>query len=90
MLCKKEYSFHGGTTNLCNHLSSAHPFEYSKQSSPTSRQKTLQLSRSCLVQCVKEITKVISLMIVKDLQPIRIVEDTGFISVLQFLEPGYI
>ena len=56
VLCKKEYSFSGGTTNLHNHLSSTHPFEYSKQSSSTSRQTTLQLSLSCLVQLAKEIT----------------------------------
>ena len=80
LLCNphKEIAFHGGTTNLREHLASQHPFHYSttQQSKPPSLTLASTLIALRLIQ--KEITELIVEIVVVDMFPLRMVECEGF------------
>ena len=94
-ICSKELAFHGGTTNLREHLLSKHPLQYKSQPSTSSsggKQGTLySFARPtrCAEPRATEITDKISSMIAMDMKPIQMVEGEGFRSLMSYLEPGY-
>ena len=91
ILChpQKDFAFHGGTTNLREHLSSKHPLEYKAE---TKKQTTLfdytKHSR-CSEARKRNITSLILDMVAIDLRPLRLVEGEGFNKLMEYLEPGY-
>ena len=91
ILChpQKDFAFHGGTTNLREHLSSKHPLEYKAE---TKKQTTLfdytKHSR-CSEARKRNITSLILDMVAIDLRPLRLVEGEGFKKLMEYLEPGY-
>jgi len=80
LLCNphKEIVFHGGTTNLREHLTSQHTFDYSttQQSKPLSL--TLSKRSCCSEARSKEIMELIVEMVVVDMHPLCMVECEGF------------
>ena len=97
-LCSKVLAFCGGTTNLREHLTSKHPFQYeakrnSKATRPFQAQQgkldTFVKQRNCSESRATEITERIADMIVLDLKPIASVEGEGFKELMNCVEPGY-
>ena len=93
-LCDKKLAYHGGTSNLRNHLLQIHPLHYKKDSGTSdSRQQTLKSmlksTTPCTVTRSKEIQDKIVRMIVLDMRPINMVECSGFRELISTLEPGY-
>ncbi len=91
-LCGKDYAYHGGTSNLRDHLTRCHSKEFS-QANP-SHQPTIQsfLPRStckCSTGRAKEITSHIVDFIARDLRPMATVEGKGFLNLMKCVEPGY-
>ena len=87
-ICNKEYAYHGGTSNLHDHLMRAHP---SKLKSPPN-QPFLDpyLSHSkCSEARAKRIIEHIVDMVVRDLRPAALVEGAGFKALVNYIEPGY-
>ena len=92
-LCCKELAFHGGTSNLRDHLLKVHPLSYRK---PETRSR-VQLGaldsfvkpRQCSEARSREITQRIAHMLALDLRPLRTVECDGFRELMAYLEPGY-
>ena len=92
-ICKKEFAYLGGTTNLRNHLTSKHTFHYFPERRPESKKSTTLdgfiKPAKCSDARMKDITDRVTQMIVQDLRPIRIVECDGFRNLISYLEPGY-
>ncbi|XP_019851990.1 PREDICTED: zinc finger BED domain-containing protein 1-like [Amphimedon queenslandica] len=92
-LCSKQMAYHGGTTNLRDHLIRIHPKDYNLQhSSATSTSTTLDgfLSKSkCPPSRSRHITELITDMVARDLRPAAIVKGEGFCALLNYIEPGY-
>ncbi len=86
-LCNKELAFHGGTSNLRDHLSKVHPLSYRKPQ--PGGIDTFVKPRQCSEARAKEITERIARMLALDLRPLRTVECDGFRDLLAYLEPGY-
>ena len=90
-ICNKHLAFHGGTSNLREHLVKLQPLKYTNES----HSKQLPLDRVmsqkfCSGTRTKDITDRIVKMIIRDLHPIRSVECEGFRELISFLEPGYV
>jgi len=87
-VCNSGYAYHRGTSNLKDHLMSAHPSKLR----PPEDQPCLNayLSKTkCSDGCAKKITEHITDMVVHDLRPAAIVEGTGFKARINYIEPGY-
>ena len=85
----KKLAYHGGTTNLREHLISRHNSEYK----PDPKQKSIlnySTSKSCSVARKNRIMELIVDFIALDMCPLRTVEGKGFLRLLSYLEPGYI
>ena len=94
LLCnpRREISYHGGTGNLREHLTSQHPSVYKTSTSGKAKQTSLlEFSKRsrCSEACTKEITNLIMDMIVIDMRPLRVVEGTGFVKLMSFLEASF-
>ena len=94
LLCNphKEISYQGGTVNLRDHLSSQHSSVYKTSTSDKAKQTTLldYGKRSCCSEArAKDITNLIMNMIIFDMRPLRLVESTGFLQLMSFVEPSY-
>ena len=96
-ICKKEFAYLGGTTNLRNHLASKHSTLYcpDNEMTMTENRKTSTLDgfvrpAKCSEARAKNISDRVTNMIVQDLRPIRTVECDGFRNLMKFLEPGYV
>ena len=79
LLCSKQLSYRGGTSNLRDHLVSQHPLNYKPKG--TKKQVTLDSfskSRHCPEARAKEITDRIINMLAVDLRPAYMVECEGF------------
>lgn len=91
-LCTKELAFHGTTTNLRNHLLRSHPDQYKRddQDGGGPRQsKLIGISKKCSKARADKINQLLVNVVVKDIRPLRIVEDKGLRDLLLYLEPGY-
>ena len=86
--CGNVYAYRGGTTNLRNHLLAKHSSMYKAADDKTQRKLTFK-AQKCSKEKEKEITYRILYMICEDLRPVRMVECTGFKSLMSYLEPGY-
>ena len=95
-LCGKQLAYHGGTSNLRDHLTNIHPVKYQPQGcSSMSKSKEGPMDRMFKTKCCsntrsKEITDKIVNMIVMDTRPIRMVECEGFRELIHCLEPGFV
>ena len=96
-ICKKEFAYLGGTTNLRNHLVSKHSTLYCPdvETTTTESRKASTLDgfarpAKCSEARAKNISDRVTHMIVQDLRPIRTVECNGFRNLMKYLEPGYV
>ena len=90
-LCSKLLSYHGGTSNLWEHLLTQHPFNYKPKAS-TKKQGTLDWfskPRRCSEARTKDITDRIVSMLALDIRPVHMVEYEGFKDLMACLEPVY-
>lgn len=92
-LCSKQMAYHGGTTNIRDHLIFIHPKDFKlDHSSATSASTSLDnfLSKSkCPPSCSRHITELITDMVARDLRPAAIVKGEGFRALLNYIETGY-
>ena len=104
-ICKKGFTCKSGNTSaLAKHLRRTHyiTIELNSGSSSTSMVDSGQISQLTLPSLIKrktpfatsdkqaqKISLRIAMLICKDLQPIRIVEDAGFKELIEYLEPRY-
>ena len=87
-ICNKEYAYHGGTSNLRDHLMRAHPSKLHFPQGQCSLDPYLSYSK-CSDGCAKKITEYIVDMVVRDLRPAALVEGAGFKALINYIEPGY-
>jgi len=71
-VCGKELAFHGGTSNLRDHLLKMHPLSYQKPQRGSI--DTFLKPRQCSEARIKEITERIASILALDLRPLRTVE----------------
>ena len=91
-ICKREYSYKGSTSNLRRHCISEHNALWRYFSvTPDSKQTLLEEIALRPLKGERQycITRKIGEMILFDLQPFKIVEDVGFLNLIQYLEPRY-
>ena len=87
-ICNKEYVYHGGTINLRDHLTRAHPSKLKSPPNQPSLDPYLSHSK-CSEAHAKRITEHIVDMVVRDLRPAALVEGAGFKALMDYIEPGY-
>ena len=87
-ICNKEYAFHGGTSNLRDHLIRAHPSKLPLPQNQASLESYLSHTK-CSDSRATKITEHIVDMVVHDLRPAALVEGTGFKALMNYIEPGY-
>ena len=87
-ICNKEYAYHGGTSNLRDHLMRLHPSKLPSPSNQPLLDSFLKQSK-CSDYCAKKITELIVDMVVRDLRPAATVEGSGFKALINYIEPGY-
>lgn len=89
-LCGKVCAYHGGTTNLREHLVAAHSREYCPDSKEMQQPKITTMFRPATEpNRMKKITELLIGMICRDMRPISIANGSGFRDLLNFIEPGY-
>lgn len=92
-LCKTKTKYFGSTTNARAHITRHHPeLSDTKQSQPPAAdQRTLQCFTKLPANSerAKNITLSIACFIAKDLRPYSVVENEGFVCMLQTAEPRY-
>ena len=89
-ICNKEFAYLGGTTNLCNHITSKHALNYCPDIKKKNTLDGFLRPAKCSDARMKNITDRVTQMIVQDLRPIRVVECDGFRDLISYLEPGYV
>ena len=82
----KELAFHGGTSNLREHLLKVHPLLYQKPQRGDI--DTFFKPKQCSEARAKEITERVARMLALDLKPLRTVECDGFWDLMAYLEPS--
>ena len=87
-ICNKEYAYHGGTSNLRDHLMCLHPSKLPSPSNQPLLDSFLKQSK-CSDYRAKKITEHIVDMFVCDLRPATTVEGSGFKALINYIEPGY-
>ena len=87
-ICNKEYAYHGGTSNLRDHLMRAHPSKLHFPQGQCSLDPYLSHSK-CSDGRAKKITEYIVDMVVHDLRPAALVKGAGFKALMNYIEPGY-
>lgn len=95
-LCQKNVAYSNNTTNLRQHLESAHREVLPGPSSgPKGKQATLQQALSGTKMLAKDssrahaITQSLAEFIVRDMRPISTVEGAGFLKFMSVIEPRY-
>ena len=71
-VCKQKFAFHGGTTNLCDHLQRRHGTMYVPESVGSSGQKKIESVlkvQKCSVEQTKILDNLIVGLTVQDLRP---------------------
>jgi len=91
ILCSppKELVYHGGTSNLRDHVNRQRPLKYKPDTVQTSLEAYGKKKQACSDARAKQITELIVRMVALDLRPMRLVEGKGFLELMAFLEPGY-
>lgn len=91
LLCNppKEIAYHGGTTNLREHLASQHPLDYKKDAAKQTSLLDFSKRSRCSEARAKQITELITDMVILDMRPLRLVEGAGFLQLMNYLEPAY-
>ena len=88
-LCTKQLAYHGGTTNLRDHLTRVHMDKY-KPAKRTDDQPSLEtFVRKCSDARAKLINELIVDVVTMDIRPLAIVDGEGMRHLLLYLEPGY-
>ena len=88
--CTKEYAYHGGMSNLREHLTRIHPNEFKPEKHKQQPSLNGFLSRSkCPASRAKRITELVVAMVARDHRPAAIVNGEGFQALLNYIEPGY-
>ena len=92
-LCKTKTKYFGSTTNARAHITRHHPeLSNTEQSQPPAAD---QHTPQCFTKLpanserAKKITRSIACFIAKDLRPYSVVENEGFVCMLQTAEPRY-
>ena len=88
-ICAKDYAYHGGTSNLRDHLVRCHPKEFQPSLKRQPTIETFVSKTKCSASRAKQITGLIVDMVSCDLRPAAIVEGKGFNRLVKSLEPGY-
>lgn len=100
-LCLNAYAYHGGTTNLREHLRRCHPETQPKQnasqnsdntSAGTKRINSFAVStteKKCSPLRSKQITELAADWVSENMRPLSIICDSGFCQLMEFVEPGY-
>ncbi|KAK0141192.1 Zinc finger BED domain-containing protein 1 [Merluccius polli] len=95
-LCKMEVKYFGNTTNLRNHLTRHHPDTQSAKTSDPNPKKQTQLEQAFGFKLAsnspraQKITEAVATFICKDIRPYSVVENDGFRSLINILEPRYV
>ena len=91
LLCNppKEISYHMGTTNLREHLTSQHPLDYKNNKAKQTSLFDFSTRSRCSEARSKQITELIVDTVILDMHPMRLVEGTGFLKLMNYLEPSY-
>jgi len=87
-LCKNEYAYHRGTSNLRDHLTCAHPLKLRLPEGHSSLDSYLSQAE-CPEGHAKRITDHIADMVVCNICPATLVEKAGFGALLNFIKLGY-
>ena len=87
-ICNKEYAYHGGTSNLRDHLTHVHPSKLQSPQNQSSLDPYLSHSK-CSDARAKRITKHIVDVVIRDLRPAALVEGGGFKALMNYVEPIY-
>ena len=87
-ICNKEYAYHGGTSNLRDHLTCVHPSKLHSPQNQSSLDPYLSHSK-CSDARAKRITEHIVDVVICDLRPAALVEGAGFKALMNYVEPGY-
>ena len=88
-LCAKQLAYHGGTTNLQDHLTRVHMDKY-KPAKRTDDQPSLEtFVRKCSDAKAKLINELIVDVVTMDIRPLALVDREGMRHLLLYLEPGY-
>ena len=87
-ICNKEYAYHGGTSNLHDHLTHTHPSKLKSPPNQPSLDPYLSHSK-CSEVYAKRITEHIVDMVVRNLRPAALVEGADFKELMNYIEPGY-
>ncbi|RXN29270.1 zinc finger BED domain-containing 1-like protein [Labeo rohita] len=82
-ICNKEFQFHRSCSSLRYHVNAKHAFARPSSSASGLRQTTLDFRRPLTKSTSDNLTNTIAKWIAKDCRPISIVEDSGFMDVLQ-------
>uniref|UniRef100_A0A8C9XH09 BED-type domain-containing protein n=1 Tax=Sander lucioperca TaxID=283035 RepID=A0A8C9XH09_SANLU len=90
-LCKTKTKYFGSTTNARAHINRHHPELSDTEQPPAADQRTLQCFTKLPANSerAKKITRSIACFIAKDLRPYSVVENEGFVCMLQTAEPRY-
>ena len=87
-ICNKEYAYHGGSSNLHDHLTWAHPSKLHSPQNQSSLDPYLS-HRKCSDARAKRITEHIVDMVTCDLCPAALVEGAGLKVLMNYIEPSY-
>ncbi|KAL0178787.1 hypothetical protein M9458_027681, partial [Cirrhinus mrigala] len=82
-ICNKEFQFHRSCSSLRYHVNAKHASAGPSSSASGLRQTTLDFRRPLTKSTSDNLTNTIAKWIAKDCRPISIVEDPGFMDVLQ-------
>ncbi|XP_035858465.1 zinc finger BED domain-containing protein 1-like [Sander lucioperca] len=90
-LCKTKTKYFGSTTNARAHINRHHSELSDTEQPPAADQRTLQCFTKLPANSerAKKITRSIACFIAKDLRPYSVVENEGFVCMLQTAEPRY-
>ena len=87
-LCKGKFAFHGGTSNLRDHLQRSHAAIYAHDSEQPKIDLLMKVKK-CSTAHARILDNMIVGLTVYDLRPARMVEGRGFRELMEYCEPGY-
>ena len=87
-LCKGKFAYHGGTSNLRDHLQRSHAAVYAHDSEQPKIDSLIK-AKKCSPARARMLDSMIVGMTVHDLQPARMVEGRRFCELMEYCEPGY-
>jgi len=88
IICKGRFVFHGGTSNLQDHLQRSHSAVYANNSGQPKIDSIVKVQK-CSSTWAKILDNMIVGLNVHDLRPARMVEGWGFQELIEYCEAGY-